>query len=334
MRWFLSFAETAAEELPRSRQLHWMDNLDLEYGNLRQALGFAVESGDAEVAQRLAAALWRYWEIRGLLAEGRQWMEAAIELPGPVPEPVGALVRKAAGNLARDQGDLAAAEEFYTAALAMYEEISDIGGVASVINNLGNVRLDAGDHEAAGMLYERSLAKFRAVEDPWNVALLLNNLALAVRMTSDLERAARLAKESADLFHKIGDRRGEGRALETLARVLDLRGEHRQAIRMHRRALKLRHEVGDLAGVARSLEGLARSNSGTGDLDLAARLLGQAERLREVTGEAFTHDDGVEHARTLETLRQGLAADAFSRALSEGRASELAEVIRALDLDP
>lgn len=332
-KWFLMLAETAAQELPGRRQREWLGNLDLDYANLRQSLGWAIENKDPDTAQRLAAALWRYWEIRGMLAEGRQWLEAAIALPGPESTAVAAHVRKAAGNLARDQGDVAAADRFYAAALAIYREIADPSGVASLINNLGNLRLDAGDHQAAIRFYEDALEKFRAIGDKWNVALLLNNLALALRLTSDVGRAAKLAGESAELFHDIGDQRSEGRAQETLARVLDRRQEREAAARTHKRALALRLETSDLAGVARSLEGLAHSTSEAGDLLLAAHLLGQAEYLREITGEAVTHDDGAEYDLTLGTLRKGLSADALSAAFTAGREAELTDVIQRLDLD-
>ncbi|GII63960.1 hypothetical protein Skr01_40450 [Sphaerisporangium krabiense] len=333
LRWMCGFAETAAHELTGAGQRAWMENLDREYENARQALRHAVAASDAESAQRLAGALWRYWEMRGLLIEGRRWLDRALTLPGPTPPSVGAQARKGAGNLARDQGDLKAAEAFYRSAMPLFEAASDKAGVASVINNLGNLWLDEGDHEAAAHFYQDGLARFQAIGDEWNVALLLNNLALALRLTSDLARAGELAERSAALFRRLGDQRGEGRALETVARVLDLRGRHALALPVHRRALLLRHRVGDLAGVARSLEGLARSHSEVGDLNLAARLLGQAECLRETTGEAFTHDDGVEYARTLNALRDGLAPAVLTRTMDTGRAADLAELISSLDLE-
>jgi predicted ATPase len=55
-----------------------LDRLDTETPNLRAALEFARESGDAVAALRIAGPLGRYAYLRGHYHEVRQWMDAAV----------------------------------------------------------------------------------------------------------------------------------------------------------------------------------------------------------------------------------------------------------------
>src|SRR5206468_2530860 len=82
----------------------WLDRLEREHDNLRAALGWSVESGEAETALRIGGALWRFWHVRGHLREGRQRMEAVLAMPGAVLHTlVRARALNGAGALAHDQ---------------------------------------------------------------------------------------------------------------------------------------------------------------------------------------------------------------------------------------
>src|SRR5215210_4301789 len=86
---YLAFAETAEPELLGADQGEWLQRLRTEFGNLREAHSWSLEPGQerarAELRLRLAAALWRFWEIKGL-KEGKQWLRTALEKdPGGFP---------------------------------------------------------------------------------------------------------------------------------------------------------------------------------------------------------------------------------------------------------
>src|SRR5437762_13633283 len=52
--------------------------LAAEYDNVRAALRWALEAGEAITAQRMAGSLWRFWVMRGLIGEGRAWTGQAL----------------------------------------------------------------------------------------------------------------------------------------------------------------------------------------------------------------------------------------------------------------
>src|SRR2546430_2062435 len=64
---FLALAKEAEPHLTGPEQAVWLGHLESEHDNLRAAL---QNSGDAEL--RLAAALWRFWMMRGFVSEGRE----------------------------------------------------------------------------------------------------------------------------------------------------------------------------------------------------------------------------------------------------------------------
>lgn len=327
--WFVALAETADRELVGAGQRRWLDLLAGDHDNLRRAINYALATGDATRAQRLTGALWRFWEMCGHLAEGRAWLAKALDLPGDSPPLVRGMAFKAAGNLARDQGDVAEARELHTRGLELFEFAGYPTGVATTLINLGNILLDEGDHEAAAAYYEQSLERFRLLGDGPHIALLLNNLALALRKTpATLSRAASLARESVAEFHKLKDERGEARALETLARILDHTGDHRAGADLHRQAVQLRYAVNDRGGLARSLEGLAHARAAMGEWELPAWLLGHAAAIRAATGDFRNADDEFEWQGTVRDLRGRLSPVAFDAQWSAGQAATADEALR------
>jgi predicted ATPase len=155
--WYLQLAESAAGELTGNSQVNWLRVLASEQANLRVALDYAIKSQEAALAHRLATALWRYWEITGQLAEGRQWLGRTLALLGQVPPVTRALALKAAGNLARDHGDHQAALDYHQDALVLFEKMGREADIASVLNNTGNVYNDLGDSGSAIDRYKAAL---------------------------------------------------------------------------------------------------------------------------------------------------------------------------------
>jgi predicted ATPase len=73
-----ALAEAAEAGLLGPRQTEWLERLDREHGNIRAALAWAVEGGDTVAGLRIAGGLWRFWQLRGRLHEGRQALQALL----------------------------------------------------------------------------------------------------------------------------------------------------------------------------------------------------------------------------------------------------------------
>ncbi|WP_084546557.1 BTAD domain-containing putative transcriptional regulator [Glycomyces arizonensis] len=82
---FLALAEHAAPRLRGSGQLPWLSRLTAERDNLNAAVDFACETGDADTAVRLCAALGHFWAIHGEHGAALTRLLAALALPGSAP---------------------------------------------------------------------------------------------------------------------------------------------------------------------------------------------------------------------------------------------------------
>jgi predicted ATPase/transcriptional regulator with XRE-family HTH domain len=327
LRWCLDLAEAAEAGLSGASQQSWLRMLADEHANLAAALEYAIAGRQPETAYRMAGALWRYWEINGHLDEGRQWLAQVLELTPPASPVTRGRAFKAAGNLARDQGDLHAAMEYHRQAHALFTEAADRAGVAAVLNNMGAIELDRGDTEAAVSHFEASLACFTNLNDRWGEARALGNLAHALRTSAQYTRAEQYARMSLEAFEGMGEADGIARSLTTLALILGRLERHDEAIELHSRAAVLRAESGDHTGLARSLENIAWSRAKRGDAAAAAWLLGHAELLRDEVGVTHSADDRIEYDDLAAQLRDELEPDALAALRSAGHDAPLSEVL-------
>jgi predicted ATPase len=281
---FLALAEQADAGLAGGTEESWLARLDLEQENLRAALTWTIAHGPAEVAVRLAGALWRFWFLRGHLTEGWRALERALAVGGAVSPAWRARATNAAGNVALARGEWAEARALQEQSLALHRETGNRLGVAATLVNLGNVALDLNDYERAGALYEESLALYRELGDRSGTAVALNNLGLIRREMGRRDEAIALHEESLALRRALGDRYGIAQALDNLGRVELDHGELEPATRLLREGLALFRELGNRLSTPLAIEGLATAAASGGDPARAARLWGAAESLRAALG--------------------------------------------------
>src|SRR4029078_6511645 len=109
--WSLAMVARAEPEFFKGvESSEWLQRLDTEHDNLRAALQWSLdEPGEQRDGLQLAAGMWRVWEIRGHLAEGRFWLESFLEATAGEVSPLQADAYTGAGILALMLGDHQAA---------------------------------------------------------------------------------------------------------------------------------------------------------------------------------------------------------------------------------
>ena len=85
---YLALAEAAEPWLRGADQLPWLAKLGKERENLLAAFRFALDSGDADTAIRLAAGLSMYWMLSGAHTESLRWIGAALRMPDAAPSEI------------------------------------------------------------------------------------------------------------------------------------------------------------------------------------------------------------------------------------------------------
>lgn len=364
----LALAEEAEAPLMGREQVRWLRRLTEEHDNLRVALGSCVEGPDgAEAGQRLAGALWRFWELRGHLAEGREWLERVLALSRSTPPGVRARALGGAGNLARGQGDYAAAGQLYDESLALARAGTDQAFVATALTRLGLVRMNDGDYPAARALLEEGLALRTALADQWGIGNTLHNLAYLAYCEGDAARAEALYEECLRVRRDTGDADSIAVTLNNLGTLARLHGEYARARSLFEESLALQRGLQDDRGVVFALRGLGETSLGQKDYGAAramfgeglriaarlgmqkniadclegmaavaasqmqhgraARLLGAVETLRVATGVALVPDEHAEHERLLVVVRAAMDAETFASARAAGRAMAVQDAI-------
>lgn len=357
--YFLALAERAEPEFQGPEQGGWLARLEAEHDNLRAALSWCVnERGDAEIGLRLAAALGRFWEIRGYWSEGRRWLDAVLGNTGDASLAVKVKALNGAGLLAFQQGDYARAAALaeeslslaralgdkrgtatalnilglracvkgdYTRAaalgaesLTLSREILDPVGIADAVHILGLVAYERDEHTQAATLLEESLQLSREMNARWRVAINLTDLGLVMRELGQHARAAVLIEESLEQFRVLGYKNGISAALSNLATVAWRQRQYDRTIALFAESLTVRRELGEVRGIAVCLVGLAAAAAATHRFDQAARLLGAAEVLRESLGVSLPRFIRGEYDRLVTTTHRQLG-DAFQKLWAGGR---------------
>ena len=154
--WYVALAEsdpTPAGELPARTTLR---GLDRERDNLRAALASALVA-DPQAALRLAVALWRFWLMRGYLAEGYRWLTAALAA-APESTAVRARALLAACVIGLRRGVHGGIHEFAAESVAIFRELEDRAGMfdavevsaayRAIVSPAQDVELLVREHEA------------------------------------------------------------------------------------------------------------------------------------------------------------------------------------------
>jgi DNA-binding NarL/FixJ family response regulator len=322
------------------------------------ALGWSLESGQAEIAMRLGAALWRFWVSEGALREGREWLERALAAGGDVDPATHARALHFLGNLAVDVSDKARARALYEGSLAIRRALGDQHGVAASLNGLGIIAIEEGDYDRARQLHEESLAIRREIGDEAGQGHSIFNLGRAAAEAGDLatarvhlqaaldlrrhlnddvgvgyamwllgqvavregsiEEAATLNTEALARFQQVDDQFGTGYARLGQGWIDAARGDDGQAADGYRQALALFHAIGERYGALASLEGLAAIAAGHGEHELAARWWSVATAERLARRMPIPAVDRDAHDRALADTRAALGAVAFSAAWAAG----------------
>jgi predicted ATPase len=355
----LVLAEEAPTESSSAEDVEWVERFGLECDNFRAALDWLIGTGNGEWGLRLGTALFRFWETREYLTEGRDWLGKLLELPGSAA-PTNMRVRAtfAAGALAGEQRDYAAAVALFGESLDIARQLGDKRGSAVSLNALGVNAQERGELASARSLLEESLVLWRESNDQKAIAHSLSNLANVVKSQGEYSRASSLYAECLSIFQALGDRAGVAWSLNcqgdvareqgdfALARTLyeqglaifrersdlwgiggtltDLgnlareQGDYRAAQSLYRESMKAFQELEHKRGIARLLECFARCAADQRQAERSLRLAGAAAALRQNIGVPLAPAEQPKLEAALDPVRQALTNTASTAAWLEG----------------
>ena len=284
-RFFLELVERAEPEMRGPRQADWLRDLGEDNDNLREALTWFHARGEVELGLRLGAALWRFWQIRGQLAEGREHVERLLAIDTDRAD-ASARARALAcvGRLAFFQGDFVEARRFLDRSFALQQDIGDAWEIAFLILNFGMLASAEGRRDDARDLLERAIDAFRTVPDVWGEATTLAYLGIVEQTDGHLAKARDVFQRSLKLAEAVGDKRMAAFSMTQLGVIAREEGNDVEAAQQFERALAVQHELGDTWSIASSSTNLAALALKQGDHAKAQALLEQSLSLQWEAG--------------------------------------------------
>ena len=169
------------------------------------ALEWLTETGEAEWGLRLGAALFRFWETREYLAEGSDSLGKLLRLKeASAPTKARRASFFAAGVLASEQGDYAAADALLSESLEIARHLGDTQGAAVSLNAMAVNARDRNDLAVAHSLFEKSLALWRESGELKAIARALSNLATVLKLQGEYRARASASHGVSGDIRRIG----------------------------------------------------------------------------------------------------------------------------------
>ena len=324
MAYYLHWVE-AIEPGPKDPNLGvWMNRLEEEHDNIRLALEWALAHGEQPNAQRIAGAIWRFWQIHGHVEEGINWMKAVLNRSSEIPSLVrakalwgagwmgmvrgtldlsrryfeeGAEISRALGNdrflglslhgigaVARAQGRFEQSRGAFEESLPLFQAMESTEDVAWTFEHLGVTCLELGDFEQADSFLTQGLGLFRTLDQRWPCAEALTFLGHAALQCGDFPLAQKHYQEALGFYQELEDRPNIASLNSYIGAAVFGRGEIERAIGLYKENLSISNELKDYWGLVWGIERLAEAAEKSGQDSRAGRLWGAADSLRHVTG--------------------------------------------------
>jgi predicted ATPase/DNA-binding CsgD family transcriptional regulator len=282
--YFAGLGEHVASRLHGPDQGNWASCLDQDQANLRAArLWCAEDPARAELGLKMASGLGEYWFLRGLLEEGADWLNEALERsPGPGKARAAALAWLAVITSLRLE--IRRAGQLFAESITTYEHAGDYGGQAQVLALLGLWRANQDDRQGATETLDRALALARRSQDRYIAAFALLMASLTASLTADAALARTRAAESLKLSTEIGNRRWAGYARCVLADCLSHEGYPREALAILRICVGDFESLLDRWGLLISTNSAVLAHAALGDWARATIAAGVADSLSERIG--------------------------------------------------
>jgi predicted ATPase/class 3 adenylate cyclase len=206
VRYVESRAGAAETALYAGGPMDWLDQVDLERSNIRAMVRHSLgEDVDTVLVQRVVVALRRFWQVRGDVAEGLEFVEEALAYEAaPEPTTLRAATLLVAGDLLQVGGHFSAAIEPLTRGLDVARNCDDDLVLIDLVSALCLVAAIAGELETARWAGLEAVERARRQDDPCRLGTALDYQSVAFTMLGDEASARANSAEALALFRAAG----------------------------------------------------------------------------------------------------------------------------------
>jgi non-specific serine/threonine protein kinase len=321
---FVALGEQAAPHLRGGLQFAaWLNRLEVEQDNLRAAMRWCADNGDAERGQRLGAAVWRWWFERGTATANHEWLEWMLRTTR-VSDHAATRARALGGAalLACQQEQFTLAEALLKESRTILTELREHTLLGECLYHLAFVAEHRDDFAAARQLYQAALAVYREHADPIGEAQTLNDFSWSLVEDGDHACARDVSARSIGLYRTWGDELSTVWPSMALGWSLLHQDDMIGATAVFQVALGLlrQHAWPPRDDAAPGcLDGLAAAAAAGREYERAARLTGAAAHLRDQIGRPLVASEASLADPWIEPLREQLGRDRFATLWRDGQ---------------
>ncbi|HEY8315246.1 MAG TPA: BTAD domain-containing putative transcriptional regulator [Gaiellaceae bacterium] len=328
--YFTALAEAAEQHLSGPDQTSWLVRLDHEHDNFRAALDRLGLLDEFVGELQLAAALSRFWYLRGHIAEGMTRLGRALEHNETLIDPLRAKALRQQSALALIHGDYPLARTLAETALSLNEKLKDEEGVVRTLSNLGAILHAQGDLVRSAEILDECIRRCGTLGAARLLALAENNRGDVALSQGDLRVASVHFERSLAAMRELGDTANVARAVYNVGAVALEERRLKKAAASFTESIDLAQEVGEPEDLAWCMIGVAALACERGRFDDASRLLGAIDTMLGSIGVAMKPFEQRLYRRTREAVAAAsppVAPDAAR--LTEAEAVELARALAA-----
>ena len=149
------------------------------------------------------------------------------------------------GITAQQRGRLDEADDWYSKALAIEEELGNRPGMALTYHQLGRTAQDRGRLDKADDWYRKALTIFEELGNQPGMALTHHQLGMTAQHRGQLDEAGDWYRKALTIEEELGNRPGMARVYHQLGITTQRRGQLDEADDWYRKALAIEEELGD-----------------------------------------------------------------------------------------
>jgi predicted ATPase len=326
LHWYRRLAENALAEWCSPRQVYWIERVDREMANVREALEFGL-ADSAEAALGLAASLSPLWIARGMLSEGRRWLHRALATTRPEPTMDRMWAFYGCVLMAGAQNDVPIDTTLVADARTLAEQVKDpVGqGLFDIID--GFAALVGGDLDHA---YDRFENAVGASDEPIVRIQAMLLLGWALEFAGDIGRALLWQEKALAIAESAGESMYRSSVLWALGVGWWRHGDSERAEQLLVDCLRLAQQANHpFLNTAQCFEVLAWVARANDDCRRAAILMAAADKLGRRVGSATTllPHLNVFHEECACGIRETLDTEEFDVLNHEGAAMSFDEAI-------
>jgi non-specific serine/threonine protein kinase len=320
--WCLDLAHRLEAGSPSPAFPALLDEVERELQNMRETLSWALardDSSSLEDGLSLSGLLWLFWDTRGLVTEGLEWLHRFLDR-SPAPSLGRATALMASGWLSQLHADQETATLHLAESVGIFRDQGSPYWHAWALALKGMISYNHYLPEEAKAEFHESVAVAESIGYVWlSQGWCAYGLGHVAWMEGDLEEARRLITQTLDMSRENGLLWGIGHAQLSLSLLAYFSGELGEAATRIDESARIRQRIRDSRGIADCLGIMAVYASSGQTNELAARLLGAAELKREATGQVLVPWLQPFYEQAVATTLHGLGETGYLKFVAEGR---------------